>query len=341
VTTPTGALQETLQGALADAGSWLGWLGAPVPYSSYPWWAVLGLLLGVALAAGLTAVWGIPWARRWWADETPREGEDERGVSLEEMTLQGHLLELRNRLVISLIGLAVTTAVACIFYRTWFDIAVWPIRGRGNCAAVTLASAVQGTPAGAAGAVGPLATAVPTCLQAITPTELIFSYFSLALVVGFILAMPVIAYEAWSYVAPGLTRQERRYVLAVVPGATLSFVAGVSFAYFALMPAALGFLLGFSQDVEIRPTVASYVSFLSHLLIAIGLIFELPLVMFFLAKVHLITPKLLSGIRRYVIVAAFIVAAVVTPTPDPFNQLLVALPVMLLYEVGVLLARIA
>jgi sec-independent protein translocase protein TatC len=332
---------DALQRAGAAVAPWLGWLWAPVPSSSYPWAAVVGLLLAVALAVALTVVWGVPWARRWWADETPREGEDEQGVSLAEMTLQEHLLELRNRLVISLIALAATTAVAAIFYRTWFDVAVWPIRGRGNCAAVTLATAVQGTPAGAAGAATHLATGAPTCLQAITPTELIFAYFSLALVVGLILAMPVIAYEVWAYVAPGLTRKERRYVLAVVPGATLSFLVGLLFAYFALMPAALGFLLGFSQDVEIRPTVASYIAFTSHLLVGIGLIFELPLVMFFLAKLHLITPKLLAGARRYVIVGAFIVAAVVTPTPDPFNQTLVALPILLLYELGVLLARLA
>jgi sec-independent protein translocase protein TatC len=323
---------------------------------------VVGLLLAVSLAVATTVIWGIPWARRWWTDETSGPDEDERGVSTVEMTLQEHLLELRNRIVISLVALAITTAVAAIFYRTWFDVAVWPIRGRGNCLAVTVANAAhsttpavqatpgaQATPAPGAGpgsgtgtaAAGPLATTVPTCLQAITPTELIFAYFTLALVVGLILAMPVIAYEVWAYVAPGLTRKERRYVLAIVPGATFSFLVGILFAFFALLPAALGFLLGFSHDVEIRPTVASYISFVSHLLIAIGLIFELPLVMYFLAKLHLITPKVLAGARRYVIVGSFVVAAVITPTPDPFNQTLVALPILLLYEVGVLLARFA
>jgi sec-independent protein translocase protein TatC len=87
--------------------------------------------------------------------------------------------------------------------------------------------------------------------------------------------------------------------------------------------------------------VASYISFVSRLLLAIGVIFQLPLVMFFLSKVHLINPPMLGRIRRYVVVVAFIVAAVVTPTPDPFNQLLVAVPILVLYEVGVLLARLA
>ncbi len=286
------------------------WLWQPIPYSSYPWAAVVGLLLGLAIATTLTLRFGVPWAKRWWTDETSRPGEDEQGVSTKEMTLFEHLLELRNRLIVSVIAVAVTTGVAFIFYQKWMDIALRPI---GNHE-----------------------------LQAITPTEKIFTYFQVTLVVGLIVAMPVIAYEVWAYVAPGLTRKERRYVVAVIPGATICFVIGVSFAYFVLLPAALGFLMGFGDpSIRVVPTIESYVKFVSRLMIAAGLIFEMPLVMFFLAKLRLVNPKLLSGIRRYVIVAAFVVAAVVTPTPDPFNQLLVAIPVMVLYEVGVLLSRLA
>jgi sec-independent protein translocase protein TatC len=106
------------------------------------------------------------------------------------------------------------------------------------------------------------------------------------------------------------------------------------------MPPALGFLLGFTDPlVEVVPTVNSYISFITRLLIAIGLVFEIPLVMFFLAKLNLINAKMLGGIRRYVFVVAFIVAAIVTPTPDPFNQLLVAIPILVLYEVGALFTR--
>lgn len=286
------------------------WLWQPVPYSEYPWIAVVGLLAVLALVIALSVWVAVPWARRWWTDETQRPGEDEQGVSTQEMTLMEHLLELRNRLVIAAIALGVTTAGAFVFYEKWMDIALRPI-GEHD-------------------------------LQAITPTEKIFTYFQVSLVVGLLLAMPVIAYEVWAYVAPGLTRKERRYALAIVPGATACFVVGVAFAYFALMPAALGFLLGFGSDrIRVVPTIESYVSFLSHVLIAIGLIFELPLVMFFLAKLRLVNAKLLNSLRRYEIVLAFIVAAVVTPTPDPFNQLLVALPIMVLYEIGVLLTRLA
>jgi sec-independent protein translocase protein TatC len=309
------------------AGQALSLLGEPSPAFGVPWAALGGAALAVLLVVA-GALWGaLPRVRRRWADETPGPDEDERGVSTVEMTLQEHLLELRSRLIISLVALAVTTGGAFVFYRTWFAIAIHPIVGRGNCAAVRDPVAQQ--------------VAVPTCLQAITPTELIFAYFQLALVVGVVVAMPVIVYQLWAYIAPGLTRKERRYVLALVPGATLCFLVGILFAYFALMPAALTFLFGFSNDVEIRPTVASYISFVSRLLLAIGVIFQLPLAMFFLSKVHLINPPMLGKIRRYVVVVAFVVAAVVTPTPDPFNQLLVAVPILVLYEVGVLLARAA
>jgi sec-independent protein translocase protein TatC len=226
------------------------------------------------------------------------------------MTLIEHLFELRNRLVIAAIALGVTTAGAFVFYRRWMDIAVAPLKGHQ--------------------------------LQAIDVTETVFSYFQVTLVVGLIVAMPVIAYQAWAYIAPGLTRKERRYVIAVIPGATISFIAGVCFAYFVLVPAALAFLLNFGGDqIQANPAVSRYISFLSRLLIAVGAIFQLPLVLFFLAKVHLINPKMLGSFRRYVVVAAFVIAAVVTPTPDPFNQLLVAIPILVLYEIGALLARLA
>ena len=122
----------------------------------------------------------------------------------------------------------------------------------------------------------------------------------------------------------------------------MSFIAGICFAYFVLVPAALQFLLNFGGDqIVANPAISRYISFVTHLLIAAGAIFQLPLVMFFLAKVHLVNPKMLNSIRRYVIVAAFVIAAVVTPTPDPFNQLLVAIPILVLYEIGALLARLA
>ena len=301
----------------------LGWLLEAAPFTGYPWAAVLGLVLSLVVLLGGTAWLGIPRFRAWWSDETPREGEDERGVSIEELTLIEHLLELRTRLVRGAIALAVTTGVASIFFQRWFDMAIQPAKGRGNC-----------------GPGGIRPEAFDTCLQAISPTEQVFAYFKVTLVIGLIVAMPVIAYQVWRYIAPGLTRQERKYVVAIIPGATISFILGVSFAYYLLLPPALGFLLEFGT-VRINPTIDSYISFFWRLTVAIGAVFQLPLVLFFLAKLKIVNTRTLGSIRRYVVVGAFIVAAVVTPTPDPFNQILVVVPILVLYEIGALLTRFA
>ena len=300
-----------------------GWLFEPAPFTSYPWAAIVGLAACLVLLLGGGVFVGIPRFRAWWNDDTPRPGEDERGVSTEEMTLIQHLLELRTRLMRAAIGLAVGLVITGPFFQFWFDLAIRPAMGRGNC-----------------GPQGTRPDPGDTCLQAISPTEQVFAYFKVTLVLALILAMPVIVHEIWKYVAPGLTRQERKWIVAILPGASLLFLAGVSFAYFGLLPPALGFLLEFGT-VKINPTVDSYISFFWRLTVAIGLVFQLPLLLFVLAKLKIVNPKMLGSIRRYVVVGAFIVAAIVTPTPDPFNQILVVVPILVLYEVGALLTRFA
>lgn len=315
-------MNSAAEGSTGPLGTF-GWLLEPAPYTAYPWAAVLGLLL-VLIGLTLAALFiGIPRFRAWWNDDTPRPGEDERGVSLEEMSLIEHLLELRTALVRSAIALGVGLALTGPFFQFWFDLAIVPAMGRGNC-----------------GPEGKRPAPLETCLQAISPTEQVFAYFKVTLVLALVIAMPVIAYQVWRYIAPGLTRQERKWVIAIIPGATICFILGISFAYFALLPPALGFLLEFGT-VRILPTVDSYISFFWRLTIAIGLVFQMPLVMFVLAKFRVVNAKLLNSIRRYVIVAAFILAAVVTPTPDPFNQILVVVPILVLYEIGALLTRFA
>ncbi len=301
----------------------LSWLLEPAPFTRAPWALALGFLLFLVLLLVVGWFVGVPRFRAWWNDETPQPGEDERGVSTEEMTLIEHLLELRTALVRSAIALAGGLVITGPFFQFWFNLAIRPAMGRGNC-----------------GPEGHRPAPLETCLQAISPTEQVFAYFKVTLVLALIIAMPIIAYQVWKYVAPGLTRKERKYVVAVVPGATLSFIAGVCFAYFALLPPALGFLLEFGT-VRINPTVDSYISFFWRLTVAIGGVFQLPLIMFILAKLRIINPKLLNSIRRYVIVGAFVLAAVVTPTPDPFNQILVVIPILVLYEIGALLTRFA
>lgn len=226
------------------------------------------------------------------------------------MTLVEHLAELRQRLIVLVVVVALTTVLSFLFAGYLFEILIRPAGG------VTL-----------------IYTEV---------TEMLGTYMKVALLSGLILALPVIIYELVMFVAPGLTRQEKRYLYILLPGVTLSFVAGAAFAYFVLVPPALKFLLTFGGDIATpQIKIGNYISTVSSLLFWIGIIFEIPLVIYFLARIGVVNPRLLSRFRPYAIVGAFLLGAVITPTFDPINQTLVAAPLILLYEVGILLARVA
>ena len=187
--------------------------------------------------------------------------------------------------------------------------------------------------------VAPLGDQVPL---AISPTEAPAVFFKVAIVIGLVIAMPVIMYQLFQFARPGLEPVERRYVLIGAPAASLSFAAGVVFAATVLLPAALPFLQGFLFGiVEQRYSIERYISFVSNILVWAGLVFETPLVMYFLAKLNVVTPEGFAKARRVVIIGAAAGAAVITPTTDPVNMLLVMVPFMLLYELGILLARLA
>jgi sec-independent protein translocase protein TatC len=225
-----------------------------------------------------------------------------------EMTLLEHLDELRQRLINVIIALLVGAAIGSFV-----------------------------TPRVLRILVAPLGNQVPI---AISPTEAPAVFFKVAIVIGVVIAMPVIMYQVFQFTRPGLEPHERRYALIGAPVASLSFAAGVVFAATVLLPAALPFLQRFLFGiVEQRYSIERYVSFVSNVLLWAGLVFETPLVMYFLAKLGIVTPKGFARARRIVIVAAAAGAAVITPTTDPINMLLVMVPFMLLYELGILLAR--
>jgi sec-independent protein translocase protein TatC len=187
--------------------------------------------------------------------------------------------------------------------------------------------------------VAPLGDHVPL---AISPTEAPAVYFKVAVVIGLMIAMPVIMYQIFQFARPGLETRERRYIIIGAPAASLSFAAGVVFAATVLLPAALPFLQGFLFGiVEQRYSIERYVSFVANILLWAGLVFETPLVVYFLAKLGVVTPQGFAKARRIVIIGAAAGAAVITPTTDPVNMLLVMVPFMLLYELGILLARLA
>jgi sec-independent protein translocase protein TatC len=187
--------------------------------------------------------------------------------------------------------------------------------------------------------VAPLGDQVPL---AISPTEAPAVFFKVAVIIGIVIAMPVIVYQVFQFVRPGLEPREQRYVIIGAPAASLSFAAGVIFAATVLLPTAIPFLQGFLRNiVEQRYSIDYYISFVANILLWAGLVFETPLVMFFLAKLGIVTPQGFVKARRVVIISAAAGAAVITPTTDPVNMLLVMVPFMLLYELGILLARLA
>lgn len=225
------------------------------------------------------------------------------------MPLTQHLREFRDRLIYALVALVITTLASSIFAGRFLIILERPLRLKP---------------------------------QAITPTETIITYFKVSLVLGIALAMPVILYQIVAYLTPALTKREKRYLYIFLPAGTLLFILGLSFATYIALPAALRFLQYFGQDyAEIQWTLSSYVSFVTTVLIWNGIGFQTPLVIFFIAKLGIVGYDTLRQNIRWAFLISAVLAAIITPTPDPFNMLIVMLPLFLLYIFGVFLARFA
>ena len=225
-------------------------------------------------------------------------------------TLLGHLLELRDRMVKGAIALGVSTLISLLVARRALELLIAPLGGNK-----------------------------PLILQ---PTGGIVSYFKVGFVLGLVLAMPVLVYQFIRYVVPGLTSQEKRYMYIIVPGATVSFALGVAFAGLVMLPFSMRYLQGFMSDIfNYNFEINNYISFVTSVLLWIGLSFETPLIIFFLTKLGVINVETLKRSRRYAFLFVAILAAVITPTPDPVNMMIVMAPLFLLYELGVLLARLA
>jgi len=236
--------------------------------------------------------------------------EDATPASQELMPLLDHLDELRERLAKSAIALLVCSA-ACFFVSK-------PLL-------ILLLAPMGDYP-----------------VMAPSPTAAIGAFMKVSLVSGAILATPFIAYQLLCFVTPGLTPTERRSLYWIIPGAAFSFLGGAAFAYFVMMPVAIPFLLGFLSDV-IRPNwmIDEYIPFVTSLIFWVGVSFETPLLLYFLARLGLVNAGMLLRGWKFAVVGIAVLAAVITPTPDPFNMILVMLPLLLLYFLGVFLAWVA
>ena len=227
-----------------------------------------------------------------------------------KLTVIGHLEELRARLIKSALAVAVTTVASFFLTGYIFDF---------------LKSRAEG--------VDLIYTRVP---------EMLGTYFKVSIYAGLALAMPYLVYHVVMFISPALTRKEKRYLYTLLPAIFSAFIAGIVFGYFVLLPPALRFLLTFGGDIA-RPliTVGNYVSVITTLLFWLGVCFETPIIIYFLSVIRVVNPRWLARNRRYAVVLAFALGAVITPTFDPVNQTLVALPVYFLFELGVLLSKLA
>jgi sec-independent protein translocase protein TatC len=175
-----------------------------------------------------------------------------------------------------------------------------------------------------------------------SPTEGFWTYMKVAMILGLFIAMPVVLWNVWGFVAPGLHKHEKKYAAPFVVIGSLLFLLGGAFALFVVVPFAVQFLVSFGQGQGLQPmlTISSSVDFILKFTLAFGLVFELPVVITLLSMIGVVTPQFLSKNRKYAILINFVIAAVLTPTPDALNQTLMAGPLILLYEIGIISARI-
>jgi sec-independent protein translocase protein TatC len=173
------------------------------------------------------------------------------------------------------------------------------------------------------------------------PAEAFWVQMKVALIVGLFIASPGILWQVWAFIAPGLHAHERKYAAPFVIIGSLMFIAGGAFSLFVVTPYAIAFLLSYARET-LQPmiTLENHVGFLLKFTLAFGLVFELPLALTLLARMGIVTPKALARNRKYAILGAFIAGAILTPTPDAFNQTLMAGPLIILYEIGIVCARI-
>lgn len=228
------------------------------------------------------------------------------------MGIWDHLEELRMRLLRSVIAVVIAFGVSIIFTSDIIDYLAKPYTELGGR------------------------------LQNLEPTGSIVMYFRVALMSAGIISIPFITYQMLMFIMPGLTSKERRWVLTAIPFASAFFLTGVAFAWFVMLPTAFEFLYDFQSDVFSNEwTAQRYFAVLTSLIFWIGVAFEMPVILFVLAKVGLVGPRQLIQGWRFAVVAIAIVAAIITPTADPFNMLLVMAPLLVLYAISIVLVTFA
>ncbi|MBZ0203584.1 MAG: twin-arginine translocase subunit TatC [Ignavibacteria bacterium] len=230
-----------------------------------------------------------------------------------EMGFLEHLEELRWRLIKAVIGIVLGGIVAGIFIDYIMN-------------DFLLAPAKNTTP--------------PLELINLKPYGQLVLYMEVIIVCGIIFSIPNIFYQIWKFIEPGLMPSERRYISAIVAFSSLCFLGGISFAYFVMLPTALKFFAQFgTQAITNNIAVDEYFGFVISVMLAAGIVFELPMVSFFLSKLGILTPKFMRRYRKHAIVIILLLAGILTPSPDITSQLLLGIPLLILYEVSIIISK--
>jgi sec-independent protein translocase protein TatC len=230
-----------------------------------------------------------------------------------KLPLTSHLQELRKRLIVSFIAVGVGFIICYAFSQELFNILSKPLLKVMSSGGSLVFTSVA---------------------------EAFFTYMKVAFIAGIMLTSPFVLFQVWAFVAPGLYRHEKRYVIPFVVAGSFFFVLGILFAYFIAIPVGFKFLLGYATDfIKPLPSMKEYLSFSIKFLLAFGLVFEFPVVLVLLARIGVVDAKTMARHRKYAILLIFVFAAVMTP-PDIISQLLMAIPLMGLYELSILLSKV-
>lgn len=229
-----------------------------------------------------------------------------------ELTLVEHLEELRKRIIISLIFICIISVLAFPFARKVLAILKSPSSG------------------------------LIEKLAFFNPAEAFLIHIKVSFFVGLVISMPLVLYQLWAFLSPAIEDKTIRHGASFLISSIGAFICGSSFGFFILLPAALKFLLGFSQEsLEPVISVSSYTSFVLGLTLGCGLVFEMPILSFLLSKIEIVNHRFLRSIWKYAVIIIFIIAAIVTPTPDIFNMTILAIPMLLLYELSIWVSMFA
>ena len=248
------------------------------------------------------------------AEEIRKDNIDDGEIEPEkEMSFLEHLEELRWRIIYSIIGIVIGTIIAWIFVDFLVDVVLLK-------------------PAKDSGA----------ALQNLRPFGQLFLYMQIAIMVGIIISIPNIFYQFWQFISPALRKKERSYIFWIVVFSSVCFLAGIAFAYFAMLPLTLKFAAQFgSESIKNEFSIEEYMSIIISVMLAAGLVFELPMISFFLSKLGILKPSFMRKYRKHAIVIIMIASAFLTPGTDPVSQMVLAVPLVVLYEISILISKLS